>query len=269
MASSADRHGSPASGRCAGCARFGRSTGFRRHNADADFITADLGPDRTTQARLPGDRDVRRGDLPPVRRGRDIASGRACRRSRARADILIQRRSDSPWAHRLDVPEPRFIALHTIAHLLIRRLAFASGYSSASLQERIYANSDRPDRTAGHLDLHRRWRRSGNTWRSGATRCSPTSSFHCWSRLWTMRTFVQTTRSASRATGKARRSSTCRHATAAPSSARRRARRPTASWTVSWSSAAARYRDFLTRCSVKFVRRARCREEAPGLEQVA
>jgi hypothetical protein len=49
------------------------------------------------------------------------------------------------------VPEPRFIALHTIAHLLIRRLAFASGYSSASLQERIYANSDRPDRTAGIL----------------------------------------------------------------------------------------------------------------------
>jgi hypothetical protein len=41
--------------------------------------------------------------------------------------------------------------MHTIAHLLIRRLAFASGYSSASLQERIYAHSDRPDRTAGIL----------------------------------------------------------------------------------------------------------------------
>jgi hypothetical protein len=52
---------------------------------------------------------------------------------RARADILVQRRNASPWAQRLDPPEPRFIALHTIAHLLIRRLAFASGYSSASL----------------------------------------------------------------------------------------------------------------------------------------
>ena len=30
-------------------------------------------------------------------------------------------------------------------------MAYASGYSSASLQERIYANSDRPDRTAGIL----------------------------------------------------------------------------------------------------------------------
>ena len=70
---------------------------------------------------------------------------------RARARLLIERRNDTPWAHRLDVPEPRFVALHTIAHLLIRRLAYASGYSSASLQERIYASSDRPDRTAGIL----------------------------------------------------------------------------------------------------------------------
>lgn len=69
----------------------------------------------------------------------------------ARADILRRRREELPWAERLDIPEPRFIALHTIAHLLIRRLAFASGYSSASLQERIYAQTDRPDRTAGIL----------------------------------------------------------------------------------------------------------------------
>jgi hypothetical protein len=70
---------------------------------------------------------------------------------RARADILGNRRRETAWAHRLDVPEPRFIALHTLAHLLMRRLAFDSGYSSASLQERIFANSDRPDRTAGIL----------------------------------------------------------------------------------------------------------------------
>jgi hypothetical protein len=63
----------------------------------------------------------------------------------------MERRAQSDWAHRLDVPEPRFVALHTLAHLLVRRLAFASGYSSASLQERIYANSDRADKTAGVL----------------------------------------------------------------------------------------------------------------------
>ncbi|WP_279402323.1 DUF1998 domain-containing protein [Arthrobacter sp. JCM 19049] len=41
------------------------------------------------------------------------------------------------------------MALHTISHLLLRRLAFESGYSSAALQERIYANADRADSTAG------------------------------------------------------------------------------------------------------------------------
>jgi hypothetical protein len=33
---------------------------------------------------------------------------------------------------------PRFIALHTFAHGLVRRLAFDAGYSSSSLRERIY-----------------------------------------------------------------------------------------------------------------------------------
>lgn len=34
---------------------------------------------------------------------------------------------------------PRFVMLHTLAHVLMRRLAFDAGYSSASLRERIYA----------------------------------------------------------------------------------------------------------------------------------
>jgi hypothetical protein len=34
---------------------------------------------------------------------------------------------------------PRFIALHTISHGLIRRLAFDAGYSSSSLRERVYS----------------------------------------------------------------------------------------------------------------------------------
>ena len=36
---------------------------------------------------------------------------------------------------------PRFIALHTFAHGLIRRLSFDAGYSSSSLRERIYCGS--------------------------------------------------------------------------------------------------------------------------------
>lgn len=36
---------------------------------------------------------------------------------------------------------PRYVLLHTFAHLLIRRLAFESGYAATSLRERIYARS--------------------------------------------------------------------------------------------------------------------------------
>ncbi|OZC48461.1 DUF1998 domain-containing protein [Rhodococcus sp. RS1C4] len=36
---------------------------------------------------------------------------------------------------------PRYVLLHTFAHLLVRRLAFESGYAATSLRERIYARS--------------------------------------------------------------------------------------------------------------------------------
>jgi hypothetical protein len=39
-------------------------------------------------------------------------------------------------------PGPRFIALHTLSHLLIRTIALECGYSSASLSERIYASTE-------------------------------------------------------------------------------------------------------------------------------
>ncbi|MFF0450627.1 DrmB family protein [Streptomyces sp. NPDC004609] len=34
---------------------------------------------------------------------------------------------------------PRFVLLHTLAHLLVRQLSFESGYTTASLRERVYA----------------------------------------------------------------------------------------------------------------------------------
>jgi hypothetical protein len=37
---------------------------------------------------------------------------------------------------------PRFVLLHTLAHLLIRQLSFESGYATASLRERIYARPE-------------------------------------------------------------------------------------------------------------------------------
>ncbi|MEU9232501.1 DUF1998 domain-containing protein [Streptomyces subrutilus] len=124
--------------------------GFRRHDAEASMINADLGPDQWRRPTYPaielfGEGVFLRFDE------KKLAAWEAQPEVQARADILKKRKDDSPWAARLDVPEPRYVALHTLAHLLIRRLAFASGYASAALQERIYANSDRTDRTAGVL----------------------------------------------------------------------------------------------------------------------
>ncbi|MEU2625900.1 DUF1998 domain-containing protein [Kitasatospora sp. NPDC007106] len=44
-------------------------------------------------------------------------------------------------------PGERYIALHTLSHLLIRTIALECGYNSASLSERIYAGDDADPRT--------------------------------------------------------------------------------------------------------------------------
>ena len=124
--------------------------GFRRHSADAEFVAADLGPDQKRRPIYPAIEMFGEGLFLQFDEQR-VSEWEQLPEVRARANVLAQRREKSTWAHRLEVPEPRFIALHTVAHLLIRRLAFDSGYSSASLQERIYASSERPDRTAGIL----------------------------------------------------------------------------------------------------------------------
>ena len=125
-------------------------TGFRRHSADADLVSADLSGEGRRHPTYPaielfGEGIFIRFDEEHLSRWEQDPA------VQARANILVQRQRATLWAHRLDRPEPRFIALHTLSHLLIRRLAFASGYSSASLQERIYANSERADKTAGIL----------------------------------------------------------------------------------------------------------------------
>jgi hypothetical protein len=46
---------------------------------------------------------------------------------------------------------PRFVLLHTIAHLLMNRLTFECGYSSAALRERLYVSSNPQAPMAGLL----------------------------------------------------------------------------------------------------------------------
>jgi hypothetical protein len=124
--------------------------GFRRYSPDADFVRADLDGDPKHRPVYPALELFGEGIF--LQFNESVLSNWENQPAvQARAGILADRRSQSEWAHRLDVPEPRFVALHTIAHLLVRRLAFASGYSSAALQERVYANSERSDKTAGIL----------------------------------------------------------------------------------------------------------------------
>lgn len=47
--------------------------------------------------------------------------------------------------------DPRFVFIHTLAHLLIRRLCFRCGYGSSSLRERIYYSTDENTAMAGIL----------------------------------------------------------------------------------------------------------------------
>lgn len=125
--------------------------GFRRYDADAALVPADIGPNRHRYPTYPAVEMFGEGIF--LRFDEQVLSEwESLPEVQARASILAQRRAGVEWAQkRLDAAEPRYIALHTFAHLLIRRLAFESGYASAALQERIYASSDRSDKTAGIL----------------------------------------------------------------------------------------------------------------------
>lgn len=124
--------------------------GFRRNKIDANLMSAYLADARSRSAILPAVENYGEGVFLKF-------SEESLTRWEEREDVLARMAtirngySNAQWAHRYDTPEPRLVALHTLSHLLIRRLAYASGYSSASLQERIYANSTKEDRTAGVL----------------------------------------------------------------------------------------------------------------------
>lgn len=66
----------------------------------------------------------------------------------------LQEREDSS-ARRMGRPSrpirPRFLLIHTLAHLLIRRLVFECGYGSASLRERLYVSENPKAQMAGVL----------------------------------------------------------------------------------------------------------------------
>lgn len=72
---------------------------------------------------------------------------------KSRVEPLVERYLDIQQNRRLrDRPiSPRFILVHTLAHLLINRLTFESGYSAASLRERLFVSQHATRPMAGVL----------------------------------------------------------------------------------------------------------------------
>lgn len=124
--------------------------GFQRYSVDSEAIPADLGPQGRKAPVFPAIELFGEGVFLRFDEER-LSSWEAEPQVRRRIEMLERHRAGSIWSQRLDVIHPRLVALHTVAHLLIRQFAFESGYASASMHERIYANALRSEPTAGVL----------------------------------------------------------------------------------------------------------------------
>jgi hypothetical protein len=122
--------------------------GFRRYALDADLVDVDLGP-RGRQRWLPAVESFGEGVFLALDQ-RQLRQWEQDDRVQARAAILEAQRRKSAIGSRFFEATPKAILIHTLAHLLMRRLAFSCGYSAASLRERVYAAST-PESEAGLL----------------------------------------------------------------------------------------------------------------------
>ncbi len=113
--------------------------GFRRYDLEANLVDVDLGP-RGRERWLPAVESFGEGvflTLDPQNLEEWEEDEDVLRRVR----VIEGRRRDSPIRSRFGEATPRLVLLHTLAHLLMRRLAFTSGYSAASIRERVYAGT--------------------------------------------------------------------------------------------------------------------------------
>ncbi len=113
--------------------------GFRRYDLSANLVDVDLGP-RGRERWLPAVESFGEGIFLTLD---DLAlsAWEADDAVTARTRVLEARRRESLIGSRFSEATPRLIMLHTLAHLLMRQLAFTSGYSAASLRERVYSGS--------------------------------------------------------------------------------------------------------------------------------
>ncbi len=109
--------------------------GFRRYSTSGQLVRPDLSsrPDWLPAIQVYGEGVFITLDEQRVAawESESAVKDRAARIEKHRADTSLPQRI-------LESATPRFIVLHTLAHLLIRRLSFDSGYAAASLRERVY-----------------------------------------------------------------------------------------------------------------------------------
>lgn len=118
-------------------------TGFRRHSPNGALVPAD------TSGRLrwlPAIEVYGEGIVLTLEEQR-LATWENDPRVRAhvlgvRGDLDASFRSDQLAETVGGELSPRFVLLHTVAHLLIRQLSFDSGYTTASLRERVYGRPE-------------------------------------------------------------------------------------------------------------------------------
>lgn len=115
-------------------------TGFRRYSPESKLVPAHNRPYKGDRW-LPAVEGFGEGifvglDLESVAEWESLPAveERVARIERRRAASRV-----SGWTEPLT---PRYILIHTLSHLLMKALAFSSGYPAASLRERLYANGD-------------------------------------------------------------------------------------------------------------------------------
>lgn len=209
--------------------------GFRRHDAEADLIPADLGPDRRRMPVYPAVEVFGEGIFLRFDEER-LSHWENLPKVRDRAEILVDRRAASQWAHRLDSPSPASSPCTRSP-----TCSSAGSRSPAATHRRHSRKGSTPTptvRTAPPASSSTPLRATPRAHSADSSDSAPpTSSSRCYWPPSTTRMSARTIPCASRATIRVPPRSTCRHATAARSSARPRARRRTACWTANSSSA--------------------------------
>lgn len=113
--------------------------GFKRYRPDADRVDAVVN-DGSEADWLPAYQGFGEGIFLRFR-AETVDAWAADPRVVARGGLLAEKFVASRFAMRLHAPSPQYLALHSLAHALLREFAFTSGYSAASLHERIYCEA--------------------------------------------------------------------------------------------------------------------------------